>query len=100
MCQEKAFTLVEMLIVLLIISLLILLIVPNIAKRSSNIHAKGCEAQVELVQSQVVAYELDHKKKPSSLQTLLAHKYIEDKHLTCGNGKTIKLRGNGEVYYE
>ncbi|HLS23850.1 MAG TPA: competence type IV pilus major pilin ComGC [Pseudogracilibacillus sp.] len=100
MKREEAFTLVEMLIVLLIISILILLIVPNIAKRSSNIHAQGCDAQVELVQSQVVAYELDHKEKPGSLQTLLSKNYIEEKHLKCGDGKTIKMRANGEIYYE
>lgn len=98
--NQAAFTLVEMLIVLMIISILILLIVPHVSKKSANIHDKGCEALVELVQSQVVAYELDHKELPDQLSNLVSKNYIEDKHLTCGNGKKIKMNAQGFISYE
>lgn len=97
--EKNGFTLVEMLIVLMIISILILLIVPHVSKKSANIHHKGCDALVELVQSQKIAYELD-KKKPLTKLSQLVGEYIEEKHLKCGNGKEIKLKENGEVYYE
>ena len=45
----KAFTLIEMLLVLLIISLLLILIIPNIAKQSSHLQNTGCEAQLKMI---------------------------------------------------
>lgn len=98
--REEAFTLIEMLIVLLIVSILILLIVPHVSKKAANIHDKGCEALVELVQSQVVAYELDHHRLPSNLNILVNEQYIEREHLSCGNGKSIVMNSKGVVSYE
>ena len=46
--QEKGFTLIEMLIVLLIISILILITVPNISKHFATIDKKGCDAYVSI----------------------------------------------------
>ncbi len=43
--NKRAFTLIEMLLVLLIISLLLILIIPNIAKQSSHIQSTGCDAK-------------------------------------------------------
>ena len=40
--NEKAFTLIEMMIVLLIISVLILIAIPNVTKHSKSIDEKGC----------------------------------------------------------
>lgn len=97
--KQSGFTLVEMLIVLMIISMLILLIVPHVSKKSANIHDKGCDALVELVQAQVIAYELDNKSKPNSLDELEGN-YIEEKHRTCGNGNTIVMNSEGVVSYE
>lgn len=46
--KTRAFTLIEMLLVLLIISLLLILIIPNIAKQTSHIQSTGCDAQVKM----------------------------------------------------
>lgn len=97
--NESGFTLVEMLIVLMIISMLILLIVPHVSKKSANINEKGCEALVELVQAQVIAYEIDNKRLPDSLD-VLENGYIEEEHRTCGNGNEIVMNELGEVSYE
>lgn len=45
--NEKGFTLIEMLIVLLIISVLILVTIPNVTKHFASIDNKGCEAYVK-----------------------------------------------------
>lgn len=91
--NEKAFTLVEMLIVLMIITVLILLIIPNLANRSTDVHDKGCEALVGLVQGQVSAYQLDTGSLPSSLDELVEKEYIEAEQTTCQNGNALTYSG-------
>ncbi|MBD1222742.1 prepilin-type N-terminal cleavage/methylation domain-containing protein [Virgibacillus halodenitrificans] len=46
--NNRGFTLIEMLIVLMIISVLIILIVPNLSGKSKQVHDKGCEALVNV----------------------------------------------------
>lgn len=94
--DERAFTLVEMLVVLLIIAILILLIIPNIANKTDSIQDKGCSALIELVQAQVLAYELDNDNPPNSIDKLVEDSYIKDDQKTCPNGKTLKIE-NGIV---
>lgn len=45
--NERGFTLIEMLIVLLVISILLIITIPNITKNQSTIQSKGCEAFVK-----------------------------------------------------
>lgn len=47
--NEKAFTLIEMLIVLMVISVLLLIVIPNITKHNGMINNKGCETFVNTV---------------------------------------------------
>lgn len=56
----KAFTLIEMLVVLLIISVLLLLFVPNLAKQKDSAKDTGGAAVVKVVESQAELYELNH----------------------------------------
>ena len=63
--NQKGFTLIEMMIVLLVISVLLVITVPNVTKNNSSINEKGCEAFVNMVQGQVQAYELDDNKDAS-----------------------------------
>lgn len=49
--NEKGFTLIEMLIVLLIISILLLVTIPNVTKHNQSIQTKGCEGLVNMVNS-------------------------------------------------
>ena len=65
----KAFTLIEMLLVLLIISVLLILIILNIAKQMSHIQSTGCEAQVKMVNSQIEAYTLKYNRVLILLRT-------------------------------
>jgi competence protein ComGC len=56
----RAFTLVEMLVVLLVISVLILLFIPNLSKQKETVKNTGNGAVVKVVNSQAVLYRLDH----------------------------------------
>lgn len=59
--NNRGFTLIEMMIVLLVISVLLIITVPNVTKHNSKINSKGCDAFVKMVQAQVQAYEIDKK---------------------------------------
>lgn len=83
-CRVKAFTLVEMLIVLLVVSVLLLLFVPNLSKQKESIEASGGRALVKVVESQAELYELSNDGS-ASLSALVAGEFISqdqaDKYL-------------------
>lgn len=76
--KNKAFTLVEMLVVLGIISLLLLLFVPNLSQQKDAIQEKGDAAVVKVVESQMELYELEHDKK-ATVADLQSAGYIDKK---------------------
>ncbi|HEM3174044.1 TPA: prepilin-type N-terminal cleavage/methylation domain-containing protein [Streptococcus suis] len=76
--KVKAFTLVEMLVVLGIISLLLLLFVPNLSKQKDAIQKKGNAAVIKVVESQMELYELEHDKE-ATVADLQADGYITEK---------------------
>ena len=82
--EAKAFTLVEMLVVLLIISVLLLLFVPNLTKQKDAVNDKGKAAVVKVVESQAELYSLD-KNEDASLSKLQA-----DGRITAEQAKAYK----------
>ncbi|WP_105156645.1 competence type IV pilus major pilin ComGC [Streptococcus suis] len=76
--KKKAFTLVEMLVVLGIISLLLLLFVPNLSQQKDAVQKKGDAAVVKVVESQMELYELAHDKE-ATVADLQAGGYITEK---------------------
>lgn len=96
MRNEKGFTLIEMLIVLMIISVLVLITIPNVMKHFKTVDDKGCDAYKQMVQSQVQAYKIDHKKYPS-MKDLLSEDYLGVNEATCPDGTPINVDTNGKV---
>ncbi|MBY5026656.1 competence type IV pilus major pilin ComGC [Streptococcus suis] len=76
--KVKAFTLVEMLVVLGIISLLLLIFVPNLSQQKDAIQKKGNAAVVKVVESQMELYELEHDKE-ATVADLQQAGYITEK---------------------
>ncbi|MBP3041134.1 prepilin-type N-terminal cleavage/methylation domain-containing protein [Bacillaceae bacterium Marseille-Q3522] len=95
--NNKGFTLVEMLIVLLIISVLLAISIPNVTKHNSTINEKGCEAYVKMVQTQVFAYEMDLGRLPESISELAGAGYLKENETTCPNGKALTISSEGIV---
>ncbi|KON87065.1 competence protein ComG [Sporosarcina globispora] len=95
--NEKGFTLIEMMIVLLVISVLLIITIPNVTKHNSKINSKGCDAFVKMVQAQVQAYEIDKKELPSDIQDLVDENYLNVGTTTCPNGDAIKISAEGKV---
>ncbi|MEC1180085.1 competence type IV pilus major pilin ComGC [Metasolibacillus meyeri] len=96
MKNEKGFTLVEMLIVLLIVSVLILVTIPNITKHFASIDDKGCSAYITMIQGQVEAYKIDHMTTPT-VQDLFSENYIESEEARCPSGELVTISAEGKV---
>ena len=95
--NNKGFTLVEMMIVLLIISVLILISIPNVTKHSASIDEKSCQAFVKMVEGQVAAYKMEHKKVPT-LADLETGEYLPGEDTKCPNGESVTIDPvNGKV---
>ncbi|MEK5207403.1 competence type IV pilus major pilin ComGC [Psychrobacillus sp. FSL H8-0510] len=88
--NNRGFTLVEMMIVLLIISVLILISIPNVTKHSASIDEKSCQAFVKMLEGQIAAYKMDHKKIPTLVE-LEEGDYLPDKNTKCPNGDNITI---------
>lgn len=97
MNNNKGFTLIEMLIVLLIITILIFVAIPNITKHSTSINNKGCEAYITMVQGQVEAYEMEYHQFPKDTAELVSKEYLASGKTKCPNGNEISIDGNGKV---
>lgn len=93
--NQKGFTLIEMMIVLLVISVLLIITIPNVTSHNSKINTTGCEAFVQMVQAQVQAYEMEEKKLPQTVEELKEAEYITQ--TTCPNGDAISISGQGVV---
>lgn len=88
MKNEKGFTLLEMLLVMLVISVLLLLIIPNVVKQRNSVQKEGCEAFVKSVEAQVQTYQLEHDVIPT-VEQLKSGEYITA--TTCPDGRPIKI---------
>ena len=97
--MKKAFTILEMIIVLTIVALLYLLTIPNIQQKKELIETKGCEALIEVINAQILMYELDHMDTPSSIDVLVEGGYIKESQKTCPNGKGIYIK-EGDAHCE
>lgn len=87
--DERAFTLIEMLLVLAVISLLLILIVPNLADKNEEVHNKGEEALIQMAESQVQAYYIDNGKYPTSVRQLVNENYLSTDELANGTKKLV-----------
>lgn len=95
MKNEKGFTLIEMMIVMLVISVLLIITIPNVTKHNSNINKKGCQAFVKMVQAQVQSYEIENNKLPT-ISDLESGGYISNDK--CPDGETVvQIDANGTV---
>lgn len=88
--NEKGFSLIEMMIVLLVITVLLLITIPNVTKNSKSIDEKGCEAYISMVQSQVETYKMKERSYPASLDVLVDEEYFPE-YPQCSDGTKLNL---------
>lgn len=89
--KQNAFTILEMMIVMLVVALLLLITLPNIQQKEKIIRGKGCSALVEIVDSQILLYEIENEKTPTSVSQLIEKGYLKKGQDTCPNGKKVVI---------
>lgn len=99
--NKKGFTLIEMVFVVSVILIIMLLVIPNVTNKHSIIKEKGCEAQLEVINAQIILYEIENGKLPSKISELYEgnNAYITKKQSICPNGKNIYIK-DGQAYVE
>jgi competence protein ComGC len=95
--EESAFTMIEMLIVIVIISTLLLIAVPNMTKSNEVVNGKSCDVTIKLLQSQVAAYGIEKGTLPPSLDSLVTENYVDT--ISCPGGETLIL-SEGKIQLE
>ena len=95
--MKKGFTILEMILVLTVVSIIVLITVPNIAQKKRIINNKGCEALLEIINSQILLYDLENGEMPGDVDDLIADGYLTDAQGTCPNGAHIYI-SNGEAH--
>ncbi|MER1984850.1 MAG: competence type IV pilus major pilin ComGC [Solibacillus sp.] len=95
MKNERGFTLIEMLVVLLIISVLILVTIPNVTKHSEMIDDKGCEVYLQMLQGQMETYKIKNGVYPT-LKQLEGEEYLNVTEIKCPNNKEVEIK-DGKV---
>lgn len=54
--NKKGFTLIEMIFCISVILVILLLVIPNVTSKNRLVKEKSCDAQIEVVNSQIILY--------------------------------------------
>lgn len=93
--DTKAFTLLEMAIVLFIISALLLIVIPNIGTHQDTAEGTGNEALQVVINTQADLYEIETGNRPGSLSDLAAEGYLNAAQLEEATNKGLSITGSG-----
>lgn len=89
--MKKGFTVLEMILVLTVISLVVLVTIPNITQKKKIIGQVGCQALVELINGQILLYDLENGEKPGDVSDLVDGEYITESQCYCPDGTRISI---------
>ena len=89
--KKNGFTVLEMMIVMLVIALLLLITLPNIQQKQTIIRDKASQALLDIVDSQIILYEIDNITTPTSVQELINEGYLKEGQDRCPNGETVVI---------
>ena len=97
--KENGFTLIEMIFCISVILVILLLVIPEVTSKNRIVKEKSCDAQIEVVNSQIVLYEIEHGELPTSMSQLTSgsHPYLKEKQAVCPSGLAIQIN-DGEAY--
>jgi competence protein ComGC len=93
MKQKQAFTLIEMIIVIIIMSYFLLTSIPNLTHILNLAASKTCEGQVNVINAAILQYKMEYLSYPSTLHELVTHESLEEAQLYC-DGKPIRYENN------
>ncbi len=82
---------VESLFVLAIMMVILLIVIPNVTQKNSVVKDKGCSAMIEMINSQILLYEIEYGELPNSVDDLVDANYLTEDQRTCPNGNSISI---------
>ncbi|WP_294732025.1 competence type IV pilus major pilin ComGC [uncultured Faecalibaculum sp.] len=94
--KQNGFTILEMMIVMLVVAVLLIITLPNIQQKEKIIRNKGCSAMLEVINSQILLFEIEHDRTPSDVSELLAEGYLKEAQTVCPDGSTPYIE-NGQA---
>lgn len=89
--MKNGFTVLEMILVLTVVSVIILVTVPNITQKKEVINNVGCKALLEVVNGQILMYDLENGEKPGSVEDLVSEGYLTEPQCYCPDGTYIQI---------
>ncbi len=96
--MRRAFTLVELLVVVLILGALAFIAVPRIATHSQNSKSTACDTTIDVINSQIEVYFVQEGKYPSTLADITDNPdYFPDGSPSCPLGGTYSLNAKKRV---
>ena len=88
--NEKGFTLLEMVVVVIIVSIL-LLSIPNVSKVISSVDSRACEALTKVADAAIAQFRLDYGSAPNSMADLVHGGYLQEDQTHCSNGSDLVI---------
>lgn len=90
--NQKGFTLIEMMIVLIVVSVLTLLVIPNASDYITKANTEGCAAYKSSLTSQAIGTNLTGKAMP----TKLTDEELSNLSNLCGSGN-YGINSEGQI---
>lgn len=95
--MKRAFTLIEMVLVMSVIVIIFLLTLPNIQKTMGVVNSKGCEAQLKIVDAAILQSTLKNDRTPTSISELVNDGFLSSRQASCADGGAIRIEGGQAV---
>ena len=97
--MQKGFTLIELIFSISIILVILLSLIANVSTKNRVVKEKSCVAQIVVLNSQIILYEIEHARLPTSISDLTSgdHPYLTQKQATCPSGLSIYI-SDGQAY--
>lgn len=90
--KKRAFTLVELLIVVLILAALAAIAVPRIGESAANARRRSCETNIDIINSQIELYTANTGAAPNPLTEVTEDiNYFPDGAPVCAFGTAYSL---------
>lgn len=76
--NEKGFTLIELMVVVLIIGILVAIAIPVFGSAANNARNKACEGNVRTIAGGVAQYQAEYNTIPADVDALVTASFLKD----------------------